>query len=224
VSEPSAVVPRSGAETPDAPAEIPDVGAGTSDVGAETEDLPGGSDYGRLAGNLRHLLDVVAGARPPAEVVTRVASGLGALSAELEPFVVPESQQVAGHREDLAGRGQTMIPAVIWDERDSARVECRTTFGRHFLGGGGAAHGGAVTLLFDEVLGLLANVDRPMTRTAYLNVTFRAIAPIEVELRLDATVDRQDGRKWFLSGRLYRDDVLCADAEGLFVELRPGQP
>jgi acyl-coenzyme A thioesterase PaaI-like protein len=193
-------------------------------VPATAHDGPaGGPDYGRLADNLRHLLDVVAGARPPAALVTRAADRLASLSAELEPFTVSEFEQIAGHRPDLVGRGQTMVPAVIWDEQDSAHARCRTTFGRHFLGGGGAAHGGAIALLFDDVLSAVANIGRPPARTAYLRTTYRAIVPIAVELRLDVTVDRGEGRKWFVSGRLHHGDVLCAEAEALFVELRPGQ-
>jgi acyl-coenzyme A thioesterase PaaI-like protein len=186
--------------------------------------LPGGPDYGRLAENLRHLLDVVSGSRPPDDLVTRVADQLAEISAELEPFMVPEAEQVAGNRLDLVGRGQVLTPPVIWDELDGDHALGRTTLGRRFLGGRDAAHGGAIPLLFDEVLGVVANIGRSFTRTAYLNVNFRAITPIDEPLRFEATVDRGEGRKWFINGRLLWNDTVCADAEGLFIELRPGQP
>ena len=63
-----------------------------------------------------------------------------------------------------------------------------------------------------------------MARTAYLKVNYRAIVPLDIELQVDATVDRVEGRKRWASARLYNDGTLVADAEGLFVELRPGQP
>ncbi|MCU1688189.1 MAG: thioesterase superfamily protein, partial [Jatrophihabitantaceae bacterium] len=37
-------------------------------------------------------------------------------------------------------------------------------------------------------------------------------------------IDRVEGRKKFSSGRLYDGDTLVADAEALFVILKPGQP
>ena len=36
-------------------------------------------------------------------------------------------------------------------------------------------------------------------------------------------LDRQEGRKYFVRGELRHGDVVCADAEGLFVALKPGQ-
>jgi len=79
--------------------------------------------------------------------------------------------------------------------------------------------------VFDDLLGRLANAGgRRTSRTAYLTVNYRSITPIGRELRLEGRVDRQEGRKRFLTGRLFDGDTLCADAEGLFIELRPGQP
>jgi predicted thioesterase len=48
---------------------------------------------------------------------------------------------------------------------------------------------------------------------------------VEKELRVDAGIDRIDGRKIFLTGRVLDDDdtVLC-EAEALFLMLLPGQP
>ena len=79
-------------------------------------------------------------------------------------------------------------------------------------------------LLFDDVLGRLSNSSGgPPARTAYLHVNFRRITPIGPELQVEATFDREEGRKRYLSGRLTKDGVLLADAEGLFVVLEPGQ-
>ena len=41
---------------------------------------------------------------------------------------------------------------------------------------------------------------------------------------MDATVDRVGGRKRWASVRLFDGELTVADAEGLFVELLPGQP
>jgi acyl-coenzyme A thioesterase PaaI-like protein len=100
------------------------------------------------------------------------------------------------------------------------------TFRRFHLGGHGAAHGGTVPLLFDEVLGRLANSgDRPIARTAYLTVNYRYITRVGIEHQLEAEVQRIAGRKRWVTGRL-KDPAgtTVADAEGLFVQLRPGQP
>ena len=64
----------------------------------------------------------------------------------------------------------------------------------------------------------------PRQRTAYLKINYRNIVPIEKDLQFDAGVDRVDGRKIFVSGRLTDGDTLLSEADALFVRLKPGQP
>lgn len=185
----------------------------------------GGERFARFIANLRVLLDHVAAANPPEHLWGHAADRINELSGAFVPFAVPESEQVTGHRHDLPGRGQVMSPAVAVDEADDDHLRARVHFGRHYLGGNGAVHGGAIPLVFDEVLGRLANAGgRARSRTAYLHVNYRAVVPIEEELRLTGRLDREDGRKRFLVGELRHGEQLVADAEGLFVALRPGQP
>jgi acyl-coenzyme A thioesterase PaaI-like protein len=111
------------------------------------------------------------------------------------------------------------------DEQSEGLVKGRATFRNFHLGGNNAAHGGTVPLLFDEVLGRLSNSGfSKVARTAFLKVNYRGITPIGIDLNLDATMDRIEGRKRWASGRIFDGDALIADAEGLFVELKDGQP
>jgi acyl-coenzyme A thioesterase PaaI-like protein len=113
----------------------------------------------------------------------------------------------------------------VVEEGDAQQVRGTVTFGRYFLGGNGAVHGGAIPLLFDEVLGRLANTgDRPRARTAYLHVDFRSITPVGAKLDVRGWFVSEAGRKRLLRGELRHGDTLCAEAEGLFVQLKPGQP
>jgi len=48
--------------------------------------------------------------------------------------------------------------------------------------------------------------------------------PIERELQIDAGIDRVEGRKIFVSGRLSDGDTLLTEADALFVRLKPGHP
>ncbi|MFE2985782.1 PaaI family thioesterase [Streptomyces sp. NPDC059262] len=174
---------------------------------------------------LRDLQDKVTAAAPPDELIAELTKTFTDLADRLAPHAVDERRQITGHLTELPGRGQTMSPALHVDEADAQHAVGRVYFGRFYLGGNGAVHGGAIPLLFDEVMGRLANTGgRRPSRTAYLRVNYRSIAPIETELRVEARFDREEGRKRFLVAELYDGDTLCADAEGLFVQLRPGQP
>lgn len=173
---------------------------------------------------LRVLQNRMAGAAPSREFSAEVSRTLTDLAVQLGAHAVDETGQIAGEVE-LAGRAQAMIPVVYLDEQDEQHAVGRVTFGRFYLGRNGAAHGGAIPLVFDDVLGRLSNTGgRPPSRTAYLQVNYRSITPIERELQVTAWFVREEGRKRFLSGELRDGDRLCAGVEGLFVALQPGQP
>jgi acyl-coenzyme A thioesterase PaaI-like protein len=185
----------------------------------------GGAPYARFAELFRTLQDKVIVSNPPEEVWDEAAAQVQVAIDLLEPWPAPERQRPAGSRLDLPGRGNPMLVPFLWDEVVKGHVSGRATFRQFHLGGNSAAHGGTLPLLFDEVLGRVANTGyEKIARTAYIKVNYRNITPLDVELQLDATIDRVEGRKRWGSARLFNREMLVADAEGLFVELLPGQP
>jgi acyl-CoA thioesterase FadM len=174
---------------------------------------------------LRKLQDQLTGSSPPEQVASRIADTISALTRELAEYPVDERHQVAGRLAGIPGRGQCMTPAVEITEYSDTDARGHVYFGRFYLGGNAAVHGGAIPLVFDELMGRLANTaGRRPSRTAYLHVNYRNITPIETKLAIEAHFDREEGRKRFLTGVILDGDTICADAEGLFVALRPGQP
>jgi acyl-coenzyme A thioesterase PaaI-like protein len=185
----------------------------------------GGAEYGDMIAALRDFLDDVAAAAPDAATTVALTDDLNRWADRLAQSAVPERRQIFARRLDLPGRGQTMSPSFIPIAGDREKVAGTVTFGRYFLGGGGAVHGGAIPLLFDEVLGRLASSGgRAPARTAYLNTDFRSITPVGVELAVRAWFVSEQGRKRTLRAQLSHEDTLCAEAEGLFIEPRPDQP
>ncbi|WP_237394220.1 hotdog domain-containing protein [Mycobacterium paraintracellulare] len=185
----------------------------------------GGPEYGEMIAALREFLDHVAAAAPDAATTVALTGDLNSWAHRLAQSAVPERRQIFARRLDLPGRGQTMSPSFIPLAGNREKVEGTVTFGRYFLGGGAAVHGGAIPLLFDEVLGRLASSGgRPPARTAYLHTDFRSITPVGVELAVRAWFVSEQGRKRILRAELNHGDTLCAEAESLFIELRPHQP
>ncbi len=173
---------------------------------------------------LRVLQNRITSAVPGEELAAEVSRTLTDLAVRLGACAVEEEGQIAG-RIDVPGRAQALVPPVHLDEQDEHHAVGRVLFGRLHLGRNGAVHGGAIPLVFDEIMGRLSNTGgRPPARTAYLHVNYRTITPIDRELQLIARFAREDGRKRFVSAELRDGATLCADAEGLFVMLRAGQP
>lgn len=186
----------------------------------------GGPDYGRFIDAVRKLQDHARAVDAPDDVITQAADRLEELSALLAPFDADEWQSPSGRRMDLPVRGNILTIPMSAKKTEDGRIEGWARFARFHLGRNGAVHGGALGMLFDTVLGLTASVlsGSPRQRTAYLKINYRRIVPIEKELQIDAGIDQVDGRKIFVSGRLSDGDTLLAEADALFVRLKPGQP
>ena len=177
-------------------------------------------DFARLADALRHLQAKVAGSRPPREVALAAVRELDALLASLVGYEVSEADQVAGRQFGLPSRGQTFLPPLVIDAYDGHSVAARVTFGRFYLGSNGAAHGGAISLIFDDLLGQLANGQGcPRARTAYLHVDYRDIVPLDQDLTVTARMTRVEGRKVFIEGAILDGERVLTEAHGLFVRL-----
>lgn len=186
----------------------------------------GGAEFGPLLAAFRRLQDAFTAALPPPDDAVALTHEIESLTERLDAWHKPERESPSGTRIDLPGRGSPLLLPLLVDEWTGELVTGRVTFSRFHVGGNGAAHGGTLTLLFDEILGRLANSgERTIARTAYLHVNYRSITRIGVEHTIEATLDRIEGRKRFVRGVL-RDPngAVTADAEGLFVELRAGQP
>lgn len=186
----------------------------------------GGPDYGRFVEAVRELQDLARAADAPDEVVTEAAGLIEKVTGLLAPYRADEWTSPSGRRMDLPNRGNILQVPMFLAETDDGRIAGEATFRRFHLGRNGAAHGGAVALLFDSVLGYTTYklTQSRFQRTAFLHVNYRNIAPVEKTLRVEAGIDRIEGRKIFVEGRLRDGDTLIADAEALFVRLNPGQP
>lgn len=180
--------------------------------------------WGRLVVELRQLHDAAASAGFDRKAVDDAAADVRRARERLAPLAGDELEQVNGRVPSLPVRGHAMLPALKITSAGGGRVDGTVTFGRWFMGGGMAVHGGAVSLLFDEVLGILASIQaKSITRTAYLRTDYRALTPIDAELDVSAWIDRVEGRKIFVRGEVRRGDVVCAEADALFLQLRPEQ-
>ena len=188
-------------------------------------DLRGGAGFAALLQAEREVLDALAGAVLPPDVTTQLTEQLIGIRDVARAHRAAEADRVDGWRVDLPGRGNALFPPYEIDEEEGPFLRGRVTFTRFFLGGNAAAHGGALPLLFDDALGRVVNHGIPgVARTAYLTTNYRKITPMDVELTFDARRDRVDGRKRYASARLYLPDgTVCSDADGLFLELLPGQ-
>jgi len=89
-------------------------------------------------------------------------------------------------------------------------------------------HGGVLSSLFDEPMGLCIEGIREMTSkttetifTAYLNVSYRLPVKTPSIMIMKVWLESKEGRKWFIKGQLIGEDgKVTTDASGLWITMR----
>lgn len=102
------------------------------------------------------------------------------------------------------------------------RLVGRAWFGSGAEGPPGHAHGGAIAAVLDEAMGSSAWLAGYPVVAAHIEVDFRNMLPLDTDAHLEAWVERVEGRKVFVRGRVATEDGKpFADSRGLFIVLRP---
>lgn len=172
------------------------------------------------------VLDRMAIVTPERDAMDRCAGHLArALDALQGIAELPENVTAPAHAPDNprfqpAERGLT--PMFTLEVEDEEQISGHVRFSPRF-GGTAAVHGGAISLFFDDVLGMIANRDvgDGVARTAFLRVDYRGLAPLDTDLTCRTWISGIEGRKRFIRGEIRNANTLVAEAEGLWVSPRP---
>ncbi len=109
--------------------------------------------------------------------------------------------------------------SVRFDDQNNVIATC--TYGAAYEGPPGCLHGGFIAAGFDEVLGFAQAFSGHPGMTGNLNISYRSPTPLFKEVRFVGRLDHVEGRKIYASATLSVGDRLCAQAEGLFISLKP---
>lgn len=120
----------------------------------------------------------------------------------------------------LVGTAHPLSPGADATFADGV-LEVRVRFGASYEGPPGYVHGGIVALAFDELFGMCNVCNGQGGLTGRLSVRYRRPTPLRRTLRLTAWQEHHEGRRMRVRGTMHADDVLTAEAEGLFVTPRP---
>jgi hypothetical protein len=74
---------------------------------------------------------------------------------------------------------------------------------------------------FDEVLGTANLVAGNPAMTGTLTIRYRKTTPLRTDLRIEARCLGRSGRKVHTWGAIFHGNVMTAEAEGIFVMVRP---
>jgi acyl-coenzyme A thioesterase PaaI-like protein len=180
----------------------------------------------RFAAAMRRLQDLAVSTNPSGDVWTSTAGRLEGICDELEQFVVGDGEALAGRAANLPGLGHPLMPPWTITDYGETGVTMEGHFSRFHVGGNMAVHGGVIPLFYDWHFGMIVSAaGRPISRTAYLHVDYRAVTPIDKPLVSRGRIDRLDARKAFITATMTDlDGTVLSEANGLMIKLLPHQP
>jgi Thioesterase superfamily len=196
---------------------------------AEPAPTPPSAAHERLAAATRRLVEVVLRTNADDAALDAAADALERVVARFPPSDRASwaSGRPRAHgeylpRSPLVGSVHPAAVPFTW-EYHAGRFVGHGVAGAAYEGPPGYVHGGWVALMFDEALGVANVAGGHPGMTARLTIRYRRPTPLGVELRLEAWTTARQGRRITTVGTLHAGDVLCAEAEGLFVDLTPGR-
>jgi acyl-coenzyme A thioesterase PaaI-like protein len=184
------------------------------------------SDAVALGAAVRRLMNAsVLTDADPAKVVEATGQ-INAIAEGLENAGLRELMQRPD--EDSMRRGDRPYSPVIGPANPIApplvvtALEDRTVIGECTMqpiheGPPGAIHGGWVATLLDQLLGHASAASGNRGFTAELTVRYRRPTPYGVPLALRGRTDGVDGRRVYTSAEIVVDDIVTAQAKGLFL-------
>jgi len=185
-----------------------------------------GPGFERFLAATRRLQDLAVSVNPDTDTWDEAADNVESLIALLEPHQAAEGVGPANRVPDLPGAGSLLMPPWRVTKFEPEGIELSVQFSRYHVGGNKAVHGGVLPLLFDSMFGMVIHATgRPISRTAFLHVDYRAITPIDTPLVATGWLRDAEGRKAFVNAELRdTEGTLLAEANGLMLRLLPGQP
>ena len=187
---------------------------------------------GELGSALRDLVDAAVRTEVPLPELAEAAGLARELAARLrgETRTLHEIASVddpeTGERwySPVYGPGNPVAPPLVVTAAADGRATGRVVLGKPHEGPPGLVHGGVVATLLDHVLARAVRAAGRGGLTATLTVTYRRPVQLGVALIATAEMGATEGRRTTATARLTAEDdpdTTLAEAEGLFVALRP---
>jgi acyl-coenzyme A thioesterase PaaI-like protein len=197
----------------------------------------------RLADAMRTVIERLTISDAPEEELRVAAARLEEYAAHLERH--PRRQKYVGFAETavadaggaeadaatgghfdlspLIGLSNPLSPPITMSSDEATgRVRGEVVFGSAYEGPPGCVHGGYVAAAFDEVLGYSETFSGNPGMTGTLTVVYRSPTPLHRKVVFEAWIERTERRKVFCHGTLHAGEELCAEADGIFISMKPG--
>jgi Thioesterase superfamily len=184
-----------------------------------------------LAASVRRVTAAMVGANLEDADLNHAAAAIAEIADGLERRAASGRRRrsqpdPAGHPQEffptspVIGFANPISPPVVVEGSKDGLVG-RAWFDYQYEGPPTCVHGGVIAMVFDEILGAANIAAGCPAMTGTLTIRYRKPTPLRTALRLEARCVEGQGRKIRTVGAMYCEDLLTAEAEGIFVRLVP---
>ena len=187
----------------------------------------------RLADAMRQVIDGLVQSNAPEAELRAAADALEHYADRLASH--PKLRRYEGYAESanagdvgaffdqspMIGLANPLAPPIRIERTGPRSAVGRALFGAAYEGPPGSVHGGFVAAAFDEVLGYVQSLSGAPGFTGTLTIKYRSPTPLHEELEIRCQLDGQERRKTFASGQVVSGETLCAEAEAIFISVKP---
>jgi acyl-coenzyme A thioesterase PaaI-like protein len=181
--------------------------------------------YGPLAEAVRGLVDATIRTTVPPEEAALALAEVEAVVKRLRAEQLPGPAGVRFNSEGRAwnwgnavvGLRNAIAPPLEITHVSSGLAHASVDLGAAYEGPPGLVHGGVTAMLLDHLMGETAAASfTRVTFTGTLTMTYRRGTPLG-PLRLDARIDREQGRKVWVVASIGDAEGPTVEAEGIFI-------
>lgn len=184
----------------------------------------------RVAAAIRRLTEVLVSSTPPIPQLHAIADTLE-LTADnfaAQPRIYGRALfagggthgsmgQISHELNPVAGISNPLAPPLnVWFA--DGVTHGRATLGWAYEGPPGSVHGGFVTALFDQFMGVAQASGGQPGMTGTLSTRYHRRTPLNTELHFRGWVEKIEGRKTFVHAEIHAGEVLTASCDGVFVQ------
>lgn len=137
------------------------------------------------------------------------------------PYVSPYPDTGPGFVSNVPG--SESLRSKYFQKADLSLVG-KAWFGSLAKGPPGHAHGGSQAALLDDAMGTVAWMQNIPVLAVNINIDFKKMLPLNLEVLVEAIIEKREGRKVFVVSRIFDESgAEFAIGKGLFLELKPEQ-
>ena len=120
----------------------------------------------------------------------------------------------------VSGKQQNYIDTQYFFDKETKRFYAKVFFHKEAQGQPQIVHGGAIAAVLDETLGAASFMNGYPAVTASFNITYRIPLAIESEVIVETWVEKIDGKKVFLMGKMFdKDESIIAETNGIHIKI-----